>query len=302
MADWTDFALEAGKGLLGYFTGSQADEATREAAAATNVANAQNTKESREAGFQALTGTTPTSLTKRNAAGGFDVSHLGPQADLYGAPQFPQAGNYGSRATGDFLRAQKTNEATRDFKPTFANLGEAVADAQAGVNKKREFTTDTINRFLESSGRKYRDENSGEMGATFKPLQKIFNQLPLAGEVGRANFNQQNTADNQLLAQILQNNAQRAQTLTHPGATASVIPGNIPAQATNIPPDFGGALATGAAGNSVSQLLQKIALDEANARSDKRFEQLIAASGGGGGRSALDPTNRLLGFEPALKF
>jgi hypothetical protein len=198
-------------GVADYFTGQEANKANLKVAGMARDDAVKARDESR----RSLTGKTPDTSTTLNPFGGFDVAREGAQKVLGG---------------GDVGRAEQSNVLTSNPQRTFPTLQDAIQNAQSGVNQQREAVTDLGNTLALRYNRDFGGlENTAEAGAMAKPMAEVFSKLPIAADVGRKNFNEQNLADTGFLTAQLRNLLPQARPISNlPNTTASAINASIP--------------------------------------------------------------------------
>jgi hypothetical protein len=225
-----------------------------------------------------LTSETPTARTTRQPSelgGGFKMEALGPEKALLGsATGGPEGG-----PSGDFLRAANVEAASRR-QPTFPSLQDAIADAEQSTAQQRNIAQEqVIDPFISQQQRLLGPGHSGIAEATFgnPAIQQLISSLPIARDVGRERYNEQNIIDQQLVQAILNSNVPRAATLTGPGGAASVIPANIPIPAQT--PDLSEAITPAATGNLIQQLVMANTAARTQEATDRRLREILKASG-----------------------
>jgi hypothetical protein len=227
----------------------------------TAASNTAQSAANQEKALNALTGSTPDSVTTRNAQGGFDVDY---------APGSDQS----ILNTGDIDRANTVNAATSGYQPTFGGLQDAIAFNQRDINNNREMFTDQLDTFQAGELRKNRDANPLQTALSQKAIGSSINQFnENANKNSLGLFNAQNTADQALLQQIIANNSPRAATLNGPGGAAAQVTAQTPPPSIPNSANFGSLLAS-TGSNYMSQLAQQQATEDANAASDKRLRLL----------------------------
>jgi hypothetical protein len=263
---------------IGYFSDQEEAEAKNKAFLQGKQLDIAAKERAIEKSADFLTSETPTARTTRQPSelgGGFKVEALGPEKALFGTP----AGGFEGGPTGDFLRAANVNVASAR-PPTYPSLQAAIADAEESVAQQRTQTKeDIIEPYIAQQQRTLGPGHSGIAEATFRnpAIQQVFSNMPIAKDVGRKRYNEQNVEDQKLVQLILANNALRARNLTAPTGAASVIPANIP-----IPeelPDYEDAIEPAARSNFVKQLVMANAAAQAGKTTDERLRQILLASG-----------------------
>jgi hypothetical protein len=271
-----EFAGSVLGSIGGYFTGKKEAEETNKAYLKGKQLDIDAKKAAIEQSADLLTGETPTARTTRQPTelgGGFKVEALGPEKTLLGTP----TGDNGP--TGDFLRAANVEAASRR-QPTYPSLPAAIADAEQSVAQQRNIAQkQVIDPFISQQQRLLGPGHSGIAEATFgnPAIQQLISSLPIARDVGRERYNEQNIIDQQLVQAILNSNVPRAATLTGPGGAASVIPANIPIPAQT--PDLSEAITPAATGNLIQQLVMANTAAQTKATTDERLRQILEASG-----------------------
>jgi len=263
---------------IGYFSDQEEAEAKNKAFLQGKQLDIDAKKAAIEKSADFLTSTTPTARTTRQPeelGGGFKVEALGPEKALLGSA----TGGPDDGPTGDFLRAANVNVASAR-PPTYPSLPAAIADAEESVAQQRNIAQkQVIDPFISQQQRLLGPGHSGIAGATFgnPAIQQLIASLPIAKDVGRERYNEQNIKDQELIQAILASNVPRAATLTGPGGAASVIPANIPIPAQT--PDYAEAIEPAARGNLIQQLVMANTAAQTKATTDERLRQILLASG-----------------------
>jgi len=245
-------------GISDYFTGQAANEA--------NIRRAEIQRDdaarAREEARKGATGITPDRSTTLNPTGGFNIARRGAEKIL---------------GEGDKRRAEESNFLTSNFQPTFPTLQSAIRNAQAGVNQQREAVTKLGEDLALRQNRDFGGiGNTGQAGAMAQPMADIFSKLPIAADVGRKNFNEQNIADAAFQTAQLKNLLPQAKPLIDlPYNAATAIPASIPMQ----PPasNLEAALGPQNIGSVIKQIGQREERDEQRDRDEALLKQILAA-------------------------
>ena len=232
----------AAGGLAAYFGGKSAEKSA---------------KQQQQTGLSALQLTTPVQTTTRDPkTGGF-------------TSEFRPGTSPAILSQGDPQRALEANRLTRDFKPTFNSLQEAIQFGQSDRNFERSQFGDVVNKFISSQNRQFGGiGNTGASASTIDAIGDAYSKLQLgAGTQGLNLLNTQNQADQANLAAAIANSRAQAPTLTGPGGAASQLVAQTPQPA----PIGVGEIATASAGSALQQLLETQQRNE----SQQKLEALV---------------------------
>ena len=241
-------------GLASYAGAGQANKANQKTAAQQQVFDRE--KEARATNL--LTGTNQSTGTTSNlnAAGGLDTSFL--------------PGSAQSKLNlGDIGRADKSNEATANFAPTFNTVGDAKAfnapDIDVAKNEATSMLEQQLRRNQQIPGGGIDNTSlARSQAAGFGDLANKFRVNENATALDT--YNTQNTADSDNLKALLANYTPQAPVVAGPNSAAGAI-----AAQTRTPTavtDLSGALLPMAGANAIAQDTQERERAAAIARTD----------------------------------